>query len=457
MFANSKKIVLSLIAAVGFAFPSFAVHEEFTEGYEFSSSQASSKMQERPMSLYRDGKVVFFKGDSAYIAKIGDTYELIDIEPCPELQDLGIEGTFAYDQKRRTIYFAKTDEVGNSDLYEAKWMGGSYTEPVKLEIQGLNKVRKPIKGSSTVTAGWTYRYNRISGFFNPSIAKGGDRIYFSADFPKKSFGGRDIWYIDRGKATDNTRWKMPENASDSIIPMNSNARDDYAWCYNDTLLYFASNRGGGYGGLDIYVSHLKTITRESTDTTTGQVNKEELEIWDTPVHLDSVFNSSSNDYNLIGSPKICLYMSNRTGGKGSDDIYRPAPFVATREPELIPDFTIDEPKGFHWVLMFFDFNVATMKPEYEAQLDELVSAMNEFPGAIFEVSGHTDSRGSDAYNVKLSQKRADYIRNMLINRGLDPSKLKSVGRGFHDPVIPNAQSEAEHEQNRRADIKILNE
>ena len=229
------------------------------------------------------------------MARIGDTYELVDIEPCPELQDLGIEGTFAYDQKRRTIYFAKTDEVGNSDLYEAKWMGGSYTEPVKLEIQGLNKVRKAIKGSSTVTAGWTYRYNRISGFFNPTIAKGGDRIYFSADFPKKSFGGRDIWYIDRGKATDNTRWKMPENASDSIIPMNSNARDDYAWCYNDTLLYFASNRGGGYGGLDIYVSRLKTITRESTDTTTGQVNKEELEIWDTPVHLDSVFNSSSND------------------------------------------------------------------------------------------------------------------------------------------------------------------
>ena len=58
MFANSKKIVLALIAAVGFAVPSHAVHEEFVEGYEFSSSQASSKMQERPMSLYKDGKVV---------------------------------------------------------------------------------------------------------------------------------------------------------------------------------------------------------------------------------------------------------------------------------------------------------------------------------------------------------------------------------------------------------------
>ncbi len=457
MFDFTKKITFALSLAFAFVLNAFAIHEEFTEGYEFSSSIASSKMQERPMSLYKDGKVVFFRGDSAFIATIGDMYELIDIQPCPELQDLGIEGTFAYDQKRRTIYFAKTDEVGNSDLYQSKWIDGAYSYPTKLEIEGLNKVRKPIRGSSTVTAGWTYRYNRISGFFNPTIAKNGNRIYFSADFPKKSFGGRDIWYIDKARSTDEVGWKMPENASDSIIIMNSNARDDYAWCYGDTLLYFASNRKGGYGGMDIYVSHLKTIKREVTDTTTGKTSVVEKEIWDEPIHLDSVFNTNANDYNIIGSPKICLLMSNRQGGKGSDDIYRPAPFQATREPELTPDFPLDEPRGFHWVLMFFDFNQTQMKPEYEAQLDELVSAMNEFPGAIFEVSGHTDARGSDQYNLKLSAKRADYIKQMLISRGLDPSKLVSVGRGFHDPVIPNAQTEAEHEQNRRADIKILNE
>ena len=170
-----------------------------------------------------------------------------------------------------------------------------------------------------------------------------------------------------------------------------------------------------------------------------------------------MFNSQANDYNLIGNSRLCLFMSNRSGGVGSDDIYRPAPFTATMEPELSPDFSIEEPKGFHWVLFFFDFNKSEMKPEYEVQLEELVEAMKEFPGAKFEVSGHTDARGSDSYNMKLSQRRAEYIRQLLITRGFSASKLTAVGKGFHELVIPNAQDESEHEQNRRAEIRIVNE
>lgn len=456
MVLKMKRVFSALLMSTLFA-NVFAVHKEFLEGYELIPSKASTKVKELPMSLYKDGTVVFFRGDSAYIAKISDSYELEDVKVCEELCGLGIEGTFAYDQRRRTIYFAKTDEVGNSDLYEARFVEGSYGLPQKLDIEGLGKVRKPIKGSSTVSAGWTYRYNRISGFFNPSIAKGGNRIYFSADFPKHTFGGRDIWYIDKAKGDAAHKWKMPENASDSMVVMNSNAREDFAWCYNDTVLYFASNRPGGMGGLDLYMSRMVIDTVVVEDTVRNTKKTELREIWGVPVIMDSVFNSSANDYNLLGTEKILLLMSNRSGGVGSDDIYRPAPFVAEREPELESDFTIDEPQGFHWVLFFFDFNKSDMKPEYEAQLDELVSAMKEFPGAKFEVSGHTDARGSDAYNMKLSQRRADYIRTLLIQRGFSPDRLVSVGRGFHEPVIPNAQEEAEHEQNRRADIKIVNE
>ncbi len=453
-----KRILLTVSVLATWMGTFASIHEEFTDGYEFTPSSASTKVQELPMSFYKDGKVVFFRGDSAYIAKIGDSFDLEKAEVCLELCGLGIEGTFAYDAKRRTIYFAKTDELGNSDLYEAKLLDGAYDIPKKMSIEGLDKIRKPIRGSSTISAGWTYRYNRISGFFNPSISKNGDRIYFSADFPKYSYGGRDIWYIDRNKGEkSNAKWAMPVNASDSVIRLNSNAREDFAWVYNDTVMYLASNRPGGMGGLDLYVSRLQKDTVTVEDTVKQTKKTEVRDIWGVPTIMDSVFNSSANDYNLIGSDKIVLLMSNRQGGMGSDDIYRPAPFVAEREAELLPDETIDEPKGFHWVLFFFDFNQATMKPEYEAQLDELVDAMKEFPGAIFEVSGHTDSRGADDYNMKLSQRRADYIRNMLIQRGLSPDKLVSVGKGETEPVIPNATEEAEHEQNRRADIRIINE
>lgn len=457
-----KRILITVSVLATCLSSSFAVHEEFSEGYEFIPSVASTKVKELPMSFYKDGKVVFFRGDSAYIAKVGDTFDLENVEVCKELCGLGIEGTFAYDSKRRTIYFAKSDELGNSDLYEAQYSEGGYSFPKKVQIEGLNQMRKPFRGSSTVSAGWTYRRKGISGFFNPSIAKGGDRIYFSADFPKaEAAGNRDIWYIDRDKGEKSgAKWKMPVSVNDTLSSkrLNSSAREDYAWVYNDTIMYFASNRPGGMGGLDLYMSRLvqDTITtpaKDSTETETTEVK----DIWDFPVLMDSVFNSNANDYNLIGNDKIVLLMSNRAGGMGSDDIYRPAPFVAQREAELAPDETIDEPKGFHWVLFFFDFNKADMKPEYEAQLDELVEAMKEFPGATFEVSGHTDSRGADAYNMKLSQRRADYIRSMLIKRGLSPDKLKSVGKGETEPVIPNAETEAEHEQNRRADITIIND
>ncbi|HOI26948.1 MAG TPA: OmpA family protein [Paludibacteraceae bacterium] len=452
-----KRVLLTVSMLVAWVNTFAGVHEEFSDGYEFVPSVASTKVQELPMSFYKDGKVVFFRGDSAYIAKIGDSFELVNVEVCLELCGLGIEGTFAYDQKRRTIYFAKTDELGNSDLYEAQYLEGGYSIPKKMSIEGLNKVRKPIRGSSTVSAGWTYRYNRISGFFNPSIAKNGDRVYFSADFPKDSYGGRDIWYVDRNKGEKSAKWAMPVNASDSVVKLNSNAREDFAYVFGDSIMYLASNRPGGMGGLDLYISRLQQDTTTVEDTVKKTSKTEVREIWGVPTLMDSVFNTSANDYNLIGSDKIVLLMSNRQGGVGSDDIYRPAPFVAEREKELLPDETIDEPKGFHWVLFFFDFNQATMKPEYEAQLDELVGAMKEFPGAVFEVSGHTDSRGPDDYNMKLSQRRADYIRNMLIQRGLTPDKLVSVGKGETEPVIPNATEEAEHEQNRRADIKIINE
>ncbi|MBQ1969826.1 MAG: OmpA family protein, partial [Paludibacteraceae bacterium] len=127
-----------------------------------------------------------------------------------------------------------------------------------------------------------------------------------------------------------------------------------------------------------------------------------------------------------------------------------------RQNELTAENTIEEPKGFHWVLFFFDFGKTDMKPEYEAQLDELYKALLEFPGAEFEISGHTDNRGSDDFNKKLSQKRAEYVKALLVQRGYDKRLLKAIGKGKNEPILPNAVEEYEHEQNRRVDIKIIN-
>ena len=112
--------------------------------------------------------------------------------------------------------------------------------------------------------------------------------------------------------------------------------------------------------------------------------------------------------------------------------------------------------GFHWCLYFTDFNSISMKPEYEAQLDELAEFIKSYPDDLFEISGHLDERASDKYSIKFDKKRADYIRGLLIDKyGIPSSMLVSVGKIANEPYIRGAKTEAEHELNRRVEIRFI--
>lgn len=412
-----------------------AAEDKFSEGkYEFISSNKNTKAEECPMSPYMKGSTVFFRNDTAYMFYPRMDLELDTPIVCHELMGLEIQGTFAYDKNANKIYFSKNDGAGNAELYEASYMGERWTDIKKLKIKGVMPSKAVIKGSSLAAGRWNHTVKGTTGFFNPSLGRGGRRIYFSGTFLAGK-GNRDLWYIDYD---GDDLWSRPKSIGDSI---NTAGKEDFAYVVGDTALYFASTREGGFGDMDIWVSH-----KGRKDTT-----------WGAPVNLGDHINSSAADYNVAFNKVSAYFISNRASGKGKADIYRPIWINPAREKELMAHNTLEEPKGFNWVLFFFDFNMTSMKPEYEAQLDELLSAMKEFPDGKFEISGHTDSRGSAEYNLKLSQKRAEYIKDMLVKKGIDPSNLVAVGRGMTEPVIPDAQEEAEHEQNRRVDIKIINE
>ena len=110
---------------------------------------------------------------------------------------------------------------------------------------------------------------------------------------------------------------------------------------------------------------------------------------------------------------------------------------------------------------FFEFG--GIKPEYEDRIDQLTELVSQMPGEVFVITGHTDGRGSEAYNLKLSQKRADYIRNLILNKleyqgfNIEDYKIISIGLANIAPNIPDAQTEIEHEQNRRTSIFLLKE
>jgi outer membrane protein OmpA-like peptidoglycan-associated protein len=120
--------------------------------------------------------------------------------------------------------------------------------------------------------------------------------------------------------------------------------------------------------------------------------------------------------------------------------------------ENVEDITAVQQK-FEWDYSFGFWGVAP-RPEDIAQWDEMAEFVSLFPNDTFLVVGHTDGRGSLSYNEKLSQKRAEYIRSLLVESGADPDKVIPVGAAYTEPRIPDAQTEPEHEQNRRVTLEF---
>lgn len=101
----------------------------------------------------------------------------------------------------------------------------------------------------------------------------------------------------------------------------------------------------------------------------------------------------------------------------------------------------------------FDTDKATIKPESAAILDHAVQVLQENAGVSVRVEGNTDSRGSDAYNQRLSEKRAAAVMDYLVKHGVDAARLTSVGHGEANPVAPN-DSAANMYKNRRVDLVV---
>ena len=85
--------------------------------------------------------------------------------------------------------------------------------------------------------------------------------------------------------------------------------------------------------------------------------------------------------------------------------------------------------------IFYDFDKATLRPESEESLDNLIALLNENPNVTIELSAHTDNRGSDAYNERLNQRRAESVVNYLIEHGIAADRLSPVGYGEKKPKV----------------------
>ena len=103
---------------------------------------------------------------------------------------------------------------------------------------------------------------------------------------------------------------------------------------------------------------------------------------------------------------------------------------------------------------FFDFDKAVLKKDAGAKLDDLVSKVKGVNLEVIIAVGHTDSRGSDAYNQKLSQRRAEAVKKYLVGKGIEANRVYTEGKGEKQPVADNKTDEG-RAKNRRVEIEVV--
>ncbi|MCX7203509.1 MAG: OmpA family protein [Burkholderiales bacterium] len=103
---------------------------------------------------------------------------------------------------------------------------------------------------------------------------------------------------------------------------------------------------------------------------------------------------------------------------------------------------------------FFDFDKATLKPEGKAKLDDLAGKIKDVTLEVVIAVGHTDSVGSEAYNQKLSLRRAEAVKAYLVSKGIEANRVYTEGKGTKQPVADNKTAEG-RAKNRRVEIEVV--
>lgn len=321
----------------------------------------------------------------------------------------------------------------------------------------------------------------ISVYAHPAVSPDGTYLYFTSDMPGGE-GGRDIWRInlkDRVGSLENLgKW------------INTPGDEMFPYMRTDSIMYFASDGHPGYGGLDIFRAELTKSGGWKVENMGRPVNSAaddfgitfepgaergflssnrddargydhifsfelpELQIWisgwvldrdDEPVPnavIRIVGNDGSNQKEIARNDGSFRFPLSRgvsyvmlAGAKGYLNAKQEfTSDSAEEDAEYNVDFilaSINKPVVIENI--FYDFDKASLRPESKAALDEMAQVMRDNPNITIEMASHTDRKGSDEYNLALSERRAKSVIDYLIAVGISPDRLQHIGYGESRP------------------------
>ncbi|MDR0364277.1 MAG: OmpA family protein [Bacteroidales bacterium] len=346
----------------------------------------------------------------------------------------------------KVLYFIRGDKTRNNsgDIYV------SY-------LQQDNSWGKPIKLPDNINS----RGKEQTVFIHPDDKT----LYFSSN-GHPGMGGFDIFMTT--KLSDST-WSDPLNLG---YPINTHRDENSIMISRDgKTAYFASERGDGFGKMDIYcfelpkfaqpkpVSFMRGKVFDREDLTPLQA-RVQLYNTETGMLIHSFYSDKINgEFLSVLSPNR-EYMVNVFAPDYLfySDNFRMKEDQDTWEPYVkeIPLQRITVGKSAVLRNIFFDFDKVELKPESESELSILMEFLRWNSAVHIEVEGHTDNQGGEQYNFNLSEERAKAVRNYLISNGVDEIRLTYRGYGSSRPIAPNDTEEG-RSVNRRTEFKITKE
>lgn len=337
------------------------------------------------------------------------------------------------------LYFSsnKPGGKGGTDIYVCrKTDAGDWGKPINLEeINTEGNERNPVFDTN-------------------------NNLFFASD-GYVGMGGLDIFQALR----DGARIGQIKNLG---YPFNS-PQDDFAFSLNEKggVAYLSSNRSNGMGSDDIYTLDQKLILAfklvgkvydQKTNqpiagalVTLAKVNGESLKVETDDNGAYQFGLAGEFEYNV--SAEMINY---RADVKNLATINLTSSQVIAQDLHLEP---IELNKGIRLENIYYDFEKWNIRADAAAELDKVVKVMNDNPTLWIEMGSHTDSRGDDAFNLRLSQKRAESAVQYIISRGIKKNRIEAKGYGETKLLNHCANgvncSDKAHQLNRRTEFKIV--
>jgi outer membrane protein OmpA-like peptidoglycan-associated protein len=322
----------------------------------------------------------------------------------------------------------------------------------------------------------------LSSFAHPAVSPDGEWLYFVSDMPG-GLGGMDIW---RCQLLSGSETGGVENLG---APINTAGDEMFPTFRPNGDLYFSSDGHPGLGGLDIFIAKPKTVgwtvehpgfplnsqgddfgmtfegllnqgyfsssrgDNRGLDHIYSFFNPEIVQTVKGWVYEQDGYELTDAQVYMVGNDGTNLKLSVRGDGSFTQEIKPGVDYVLLgtckgylnhQEQLRVEPVTESEEYVLQFPLaniaapvlienIFYDFDKATLRPESATALDELVKLLNENPNVTIELSAHTDYKGSDQYNERLSQRRAESVVNYLIEHGIAADRLTPKGYGEGKP------------------------